>query len=202
MAKSDWKSGPGAGDSRGGALVTALSYLDGGLRRFEATVLSLGILLMAANAVANVIGRTVLGSSIYFSEELNQFLIVLVTFVGLGYAARQGRHIRMSAIYDQFGPRQRKWLMIVIAAVTSAIMFALAVYAVSYVDRVATSGKVTPALRFPLYITYLWVPVGFAITGIQYALTVVRNLQAEDIYISFTHVDSYEDPDTHLERVE
>ena len=193
---------PGGGARRGNALVTGLSYIDGGIRRFEATVLSLGILLMAANAVANVIGRTLLGSSVYFSEELNQFLIVLVTFVGLGYAARQGRHIRMSAIYDQLNERHRKWLMIFIAAVTSVIMFALCYYAISYVDRVATSNKVTPALRFPLYITYLWVPVGFAITGIQYALTVVRNLQSDDIYISFTHVDAYDDPEMHMEKVE
>jgi TRAP-type C4-dicarboxylate transport system permease small subunit len=194
-----------AGAAQGGlgaGLVRILWYFDEGLRRIEAVILSVGILLMAANAVANVIGRTFLGSSIYFSEELNQFLIVLVTFVGLGYAARHGRHIRMSAIYDQLGHRKRKALMILIAGVTSAIMFLLAWYAVSYVDRVAMMGQVTPALRVPVYLTYLWVPLGLAITGIQYALTVVRNLQSEDIYISFSHVDTYDDPEEHMERVE
>jgi TRAP-type C4-dicarboxylate transport system permease small subunit len=63
-------------------------------------------------------------------------------------------------------------------------------------------GQVTPALRVPVYLTYLWVPLGFAITGIQYALTVVRNLQSEDIYISFSHVDAYDDPEDLMERVE
>jgi TRAP-type C4-dicarboxylate transport system permease small subunit len=192
------------GRRRGGGvnIVKGLWYLDEGLRRIEAVILSLGILLMAVNAIANVIGRTFLGSSIYFSEELNQFLIVLVTFVGLGYAARHGRHIRMSALYDQLSQRYRKALMIGIAGVTAVIMFMLAYYSVSYIDRVATIGKVTPALRVPVYLTYLWVPLGFAITGIQYTLTVVRNFQTEDIYISFSHVDTYEDPEQHMERVE
>ncbi len=39
------------------------------------------------------------------------------------------------------------------------------------------SGKVTPSLQVPLYLTYFWVPLGFVITGIQYVMTVVKNLQ-------------------------
>jgi C4-dicarboxylate transporter DctQ subunit len=84
-----------------------LAVVDNGIARFEAFVLAFGVLLMAANSIANVVGRFVFAQSIYFTEELNQFLIVLVTFVGLGYAARKGRHIRMSAVYDQLSDRQR-----------------------------------------------------------------------------------------------
>lgn len=173
--------------------MRALSLLDNAIARFEAFVLSAGILLMAANAIANVIGRFVFARSIYFSPELNQFLIVLITWVGLGYAARRGRHIRMTAIYDQLGDRLRKALMIFIAAVTAAVMFALAWYSYEYVARLAALGKVTPALQVPLYLTYIWVPVGFVITGIQYVLTVVRNFQSDDVYISYEAVDSYEE---------
>lgn len=173
-----------------------LGLLDAGIARVEAFILAVGVLLMAANSIANVIGRFVFARSLYFSEELNQFLIVLVTFVGLGYAARKGRHIRMSAIYDQLSDRNRKILMIVIAAVTSAVMFVLAYYAYEYVARIARLQKVTPSLQVPLYLTYLWVPLGFVITGIQYALTVVQNLRKPDIYISYEQVDSYEEVDS------
>lgn len=173
----------------------ALNLLDGGIARFEAIVLAYGIILMAVNSIANVIGRFVFNRSLYFAEELNQFLIVLVTFVGLGYAARKGRHIRMSAVYDQLGDRMRKWLMIVIAALTSVVMFVLAYYSYRYVSDVARLGTLTPSLRIPLYWTYVWVPVGFVITGIQYLLTVVRNLREPDVYISYEHVDSYEEVD-------
>ncbi|HSK39493.1 MAG TPA: TRAP transporter small permease [Arenibaculum sp.] len=177
--------------------VRVLGTLDRAIARFEAFVLAYGIILMAANTIANVIGRSVLGQSIYFSEELNQFLIVLVTFVGLGYAARRGRHIRMSAFYDQLGEAGRKALMIVICIGTAAVMFLMAWYSYEYVVKVATSGRVTPALRVPLYLTYLWVPLGFLITGIQYTLTVVRNLTERQVYISYEAVDAYDEvPDT------
>ena len=72
--------------------MRVLAGIDHAIARFEAFVLALGVLLMAANSIANVVGRFVFSQSLYFSEELNQFLIVLVTFVGLGYAARKGRH--------------------------------------------------------------------------------------------------------------
>jgi TRAP-type C4-dicarboxylate transport system permease small subunit len=170
-----------------------LAAIDNGIARFEAFVLAFGVLLMAANSIANVIGRFVFARSLYFSEELNQFLIVLVTFVGLGYAARKGRHIRMSAVYDQLSDRQRKAMMILIAGVTAIAMFVLAYYSFMYVVRVATLGKVTPSLQIPLYLTYFWVPLGFIITGIQYVMTIMKNLQSEDIYISYEQIDTYEE---------
>lgn len=173
-----------------------LAIVDNAIARFEAFVLSFGILLMAANSIANVLGRFLFGQSLYFSGELNQFLIVLVTFVGLGYAARKGRHIRMSALYDQLSDRGRKILMIVIATTTAAVMFLLAYFSYQYVARLAGLGKVTPALQVPLYLTYLWVPVGFIITGIQYILTVIRNVRSPEVYISYEQIDSYEEVDT------
>ena len=179
----------------GRAIATPLRWLDTGIAKFEWIVLSYGVLIMAANSIANVIGRFVFGQSIYFSMELNAFLMVLITFIGLGYAARQGRHIRMSAVYDQLPDVGRKVLIIIISLVTAAIMFVLAYYSVSYVHRLFELGKVTPSLRVPLWITYLWVPVGFVITGIQYLLTVYQNLRSKEVYISYEVVDSYGEAD-------
>lgn len=176
-----------------GGLLRPLAILDGALARFEAVVLALGILLMALNTMANVLGRFLLGESIFFATELNQFLIVLITFIGVGYAVRHGRHIRMSAIYDALPDGLRKVLMVAICLVTAAAMFVLAWYAYLYVASVADTGRIAPSLRIPVYLTLLWVPVGFVITGIQYILTAVANLTRKDVYISATLVDSYDE---------
>lgn len=175
--------------------VRVVAAVDHGIARIEAIILAYGVLLMFLNTIGNVIGRYIFGQSLYFTEELNQFLIVLVTFVGLGYATRRGRHIRMSAFYDALGDRARKILMVVIALTTGAVMFWLAWLSLGYVGSVAASGKVTPALRVPLYLTYLWVPFGFFITGVQYMLTVLRNLRDEGVWVSWEQVDAYEELD-------
>lgn len=170
-----------------------LGMLDDVVSRIESVMLAFGVLLMAANTVINVVGRFVFQHSLFFSEELNRILIILITFAGISYAARQGRHIRMSAIFDMMPAPVRKLVMIVIAAVTSLAMFALCYFAVRYIMSVAASGRVLPALAIPVYWIFLWVPVGFFMTGVQYALTAIKNIFDKDIYLSTQVLEGYEE---------
>ncbi|WP_246209766.1 TRAP transporter small permease [Pikeienuella piscinae] len=175
------------------ALPGVLGVIDSVIARIEAVMLAVGVLLMAANTIANVVGRFAFGESLFFAEELNRLLIILITFAGISYAARQGRHIRMSAIYDTLPPRPRKALMIVISIVTALLMFALCYYAVGYIETQASRGRVLPALSIPVWITLVWAPVGFFMTGAQYALTAVKNIVEKDIYLSTNVLEGYDD---------
>lgn len=174
-------------------LPGVLGYLDGAIARLEAVMLAAGVLLMAANTIANVIGRFVFGRSIYYTDELNSILIVLITFAGISYAARHGRHIRMSAIFDTLPPRGRKAMMVVIALVTAVFMFGLCWYATGYVITTARQGRVMSALQIPVWWMYAWVPFGFFMTGTQYALTAVKNLVVQDIWLSTMVLEGYEE---------
>ncbi|WP_319529181.1 TRAP transporter small permease [uncultured Cohaesibacter sp.] len=173
------------------ALPGVLGVVDLAIARLESAMLALGVILMATNTVANVIGRFVFQNSLFFSEELNRLLIVLITFSGISYAARQGRHIRMSAIFDKMMPPARKAMMIVIALVTALVMLSLAYFSVSYILTVAKSGRLLPALQIPVYWIYLWVPVGFLMTGLQYVLAAIKNIVSEDIYLSSQVLEGY-----------
>jgi TRAP-type C4-dicarboxylate transport system permease small subunit len=175
-----------------------LGLVDTAIAKIEAVMLAAGVLLMAANTVANVIGRFVLKSSIFFTEELNSILIVLITFAGISYAARHGRHIRMSAIFDTLPPAGRRVMMILISAVTAVFMFGLAWYALGYIITQAGQGRVLPALQVPVWWMYVWVPVGFFMTGVQYALTAVKNLTHEDVWLSTLVLEGYEEKETEV----
>ncbi|MBQ4823566.1 TRAP transporter small permease [Leisingera sp. HS039] len=175
------------------ALPGFLGVIDSAISRTESFLLAAGVLLMAANTVANVVGRFVLGNSIFFTEELNRILIILITFAGISYAARNARHIRMSAIYDLLPPHLRKVMVVVISVITAGFMFLLCFYAVKYIGSQASRGRVLPALQIPVWVILVWVPAGFFMTGAQYLLTAVRNLTSSGIYLS-THVqEGYED---------
>lgn len=175
-----------------------LGVIDTFISKLEAVILAMGVLLMAVNTTANVIGRFVLGESIMFSGEVNRILIIMITFAGIGYAARHGRHIRMSAIYDALPVGGRKALMIFISLFTSLIMFFLLYYAVIYIVDLYSKGRVLPALGFPIWVIYIWVPLGFLITGIQYLLTAIKNFTSRDVYLSTGVVDGYKDTETEV----
>lgn len=170
-----------------------LGVLDAVIARLEAVLLAIGVMLMAANTVANVVGRYVLGRSIYFSEELNQALIILITFAGISYAARHGRHIRMSAFFDAMPFRMRKVMMIVITVVTAAGMFLLAWYSFDYLLTQASRGRQLPALQIPQWWIIVWVPLGFFLTAVQYTLTAIKNIIDKDIWLSTNTLEGYDD---------
>lgn len=165
-------------------LTWLIDGIDKGIAALERAIMAIGVILMAVNTIANVISRFVFNHSIIFAEELNSIFILLVTFAGIGYAARHGRHIRMSAISDALPQRARKLLMLLISAVTAVLLLVLAWYAVQYIMSMYSKGRVYPALGIPVYISYLWVPIGLFVTGIQYALTFIKNLQEREIYLS------------------
>lgn len=180
------------------ALPGFLGVIDTVIGRVESLFLAIGVLLMALNTVANVVGRYLLGNSIFFSEELNRILIILITFAGISYAARHGRHIRMSAIYDALPPKLRKLLMIIISLVTAALMFALCYYAINYIGTQATRGRVLPSLQIPVWIILVWVPVGLFMTGAQYLLTAIKNITSKDIYLSTAVLEGYDESETEV----
>ena len=49
-----------------------------------------------------------------------------------------------------------------------------------------------PALQIPVWMTLVWVPVGFFMTGAQYALTAVKNLVERDVYPSTSVLEGYD----------
>ncbi|WP_422719358.1 TRAP transporter small permease [Franzmannia qiaohouensis] len=175
-----------------------LGVVDTWISKAEAVILAMGVILMAINTVANVIGRFAFGESLHFSEEVNRILIVMITFAGIGYAARHGRHIRMSAIYDALPTGARRWLMIFICLFTALVMFTLCYYSIGYIQTTYSRGRVLPSLSIPVWIMYLWVPLGFTVTGIQYLLTAFKNLTSRDVYLSTHVVDGYKDTETEV----
>lgn len=175
-----------------------LRFIDTWASRIESFILAGGVLLMAINTCSNVVGRFVFAQSLFFSEEVNRILIVLITFAGISYAARQGRHIRMSAIYDALPFMGRKILMTVICLVTSVTMFLLFYFSLVYITSVYESGRVLSSLQIGVFWVYVWVPVGLFFTGVQYALTTVKNITSNDVYLSTRVLDGYEDTEVEV----
>ena len=88
--------------------------------------------------------------------------------------------------------------MIFIALFTSVVMFFLCYHSYGYIETLYGRGRILPALGLPIWWIYVWVPVGFAITGIQYFLTAIKNLTSKDVYLSTGVVDGYADTETEV----
>lgn len=190
MVETD-KAGQQDTPKKHNAFLSALNSIDKSLGWIEKTVISVCILAMALLMSAHVVGSLLFNRGIPGTYEVTEMLIIVITFVGVGYAARCARHIRMSAIYDMLGDRPRKVLMIILCIGTAILMFYFAYKSAQYDMALLERGRVSSSLNIPLWTINLALPIGFTLAGIQYVLTTLRNLFSEGIYRSFSEKEEF-----------
>jgi TRAP-type C4-dicarboxylate transport system permease small subunit len=166
-------------------IVAIIRVIDLVVRHIEEKAVALGILGLSVVLITNVVLR-MFNSSLPATEELSQFLIFYITFLGTSFAARSGTHIRMSMLSDAVGRVPRKVLAIVIAAGTSAMMFYLSWLSFRYVMTIASLHRVSPILQIPVQYVWVVMPAGLFLTGIQYALALFRNIASPGAWISYS----------------
>ncbi|GEK59521.1 TRAP transporter small permease [Marinococcus halophilus] len=162
-------------------------WLDLGLKRTEEAVLSLAIITITVMVSGNTISRNLGLGGWAFAEEISQIAIYMATFLGLGYVARQGRHISMTALFDNVSYKYRKALALIIPLVTAFVLFALAYYSYDYV--LASQNRVTNYLRISYVWMVVWAPIGFLLGGIQFLRNFWVNVRNKDVYIAAERKD-------------
>ena len=170
-----------------------LSAINQVTRRIEELILSYGVIALAIITVGNVLSRRLFNNSWSFAEEVSQFILVIITFMGISYATRVGRHIRMTAVYEAMPEKARKAIMLIISLVTMAVLLYLAYHAGLFVLKVKGYGRVTPALRVPFYLVLIWVPIGLFMGAVQNALTLIKNLRTRDVWLSYEEKSEYKE---------
>lgn len=181
---------------RSNALLHALGIFDKALGAIEKWIITISILGMALLMSTHVVSSLIFNAGISGTYEVTEMLIVIITFVGVSYAARHARHISMSAIYEQLSGRLRKGLLIVICLGTAVLMFYFAYKSLDYVVTMYSRGRTSSALHIPLWIVYTSLPIGFTLAGVQYVLTAVRNIISKDIYRNFREKEEFSDVPT------
>jgi C4-dicarboxylate transporter, DctQ subunit len=152
--------------------------------KIETFILSYAIILIAVMVVGNVITRALPVKSWSFAAEVSQFAVIIATFMGISYAARKGRHIRMSAFFDLAPKSVKKVLAIVISLVTAIVLLVLAYYSYQYATWIKGMGRVTTAMQVPAYFMVAFVPIGLTLGAIQFLRNMWINIQEEEVYIA------------------
>ncbi len=169
-----------------------ISHLVGvAINAFEVCSLVLCVGALTALLITNFIAREFF-TSLYFAEEISEFLVIFTTFVGVSYGVRKARHIRMGAFLDMMPPFVEKIFIIIISAVSAFVMFFMANASYEYMMYSLQKAHVTPALKLPYWIFYVIIPIGFFMAGIQYIRTIVKNLVEKETWMSPEQQSEYE----------
>lgn len=150
------------------------------ITKIEEFVLSYSIIIMSILLIISVIMRTFFNRSLTFSEEIGQSLLIIVSFFGISYTSKKGRHITMSIFFDMVNNKKKKILMYIISFFSTIMMSYLTFLAFKYVMSTYNLGRVTPALRIPIYLIYAFVPLGMAFGSFEHFRTFILNLRNKE----------------------
>ena len=146
---------------------------------------------MAFVLAGNFISRNLFRVSWLFAEEVGSFMLIIQCFAGLAYCSRYGRHIRMSALFDQLPQKWKRVVMIVICVITALFLIYLGYLGIAWVLRTYASGKVSSVLRFPMWIIYSTIPFGCFLGCFQYIITCIKNvMDRENIWVGTNATDA------------
>ncbi len=118
---------------------------------------------MAAISVvilAQVFSRYVLGSSIFWAEELARYLMIWMGLVGASLALRQGSHVAITLLLDKLGQRSRPWVLLLGRAVMAVFLFVLIKEGIGHASFFIS--QKSPAMRISMLWAYSAMYVGGA----------------------------------------
>ncbi|MBI1963733.1 MAG: TRAP transporter small permease [Candidatus Rokubacteria bacterium] len=148
--------------------MSGLAVLAGWASRAGAVVGAVALAAMILLITAQVVSRRLLSVPLVVADEVSGYLLVIVTFMGLGYALLNGDHIQVTLLTGSLGARTRAWLRVawcVIAApYLSLLLVRTAALAWESFHRQTFSVSATNFLLWPIQV---FVPLGFAVLLLQ-----------------------------------
>jgi len=138
---------------------------------------------MAVITGVDVVGRGVMNTPLFGTEEIVTILAVLVAGFSLPYTHSQGSHIGVEALYSRLGNAGRRVLDIFTHTVGGALFGLVAWRMWLYGDSLRESGEVSMNLELPTY--YVVYALGFCFLVFSLCLlrgalkSVVKGREAE-----------------------
>ena len=145
--------------------------------------LVLGVAVIAAVLVAQVVFRYALHQALAWPEELAQFLLVAISFLGMYRAIGEGQHIRIDWL-DKAAPSRAVRLLQATGLACVCAFLAFVGYG-GWQLVLSSWNQPSTALRLPMGVPYLIVPLAcamsfLAVAALIRALLVGHRARGED----------------------
>ncbi len=160
--------------------MKAIKWLDA---HFEEALMVFLLVLISCIELIQVIFRNLpFVPALTWAEEFCRFCWIWSVFVSLPYTIRKGSMLRVSVLLDLFPRAVRGAINVAVDLITAGAMLLLGWHSVGVVAKIVESGETSPAMRWPMWIIYSIMLLGFflgALRGIQQAVIHIRHFGDE-----------------------
>lgn len=121
-------------------------------------IIGSALALMVIVTTSQVIFRA-LFSALTWSEELDRYLLVWISFLAAAAVFKRGSHVAITMLPDKLPPVAGKVLRVISNLICLVLFLICFRYGIVYMGLQAS--QVSPALHVPMKYIYLSIPVGF-----------------------------------------
>lgn len=126
-----------------------------------------------------------------WSEELSRFLVVWSIFIGVAIGVRNNQHIGVDALI-RFLPHKLKIASEVLLNLIGVVVIGILIFnSIEFIQHTMEFEQLSPAMRLPMYIPYIAMPVGLTLSIVHFIHNIVKLFiipdQAEQAIYSSEH---------------
>ena len=149
-----------------------------GYDKLEEYVLCASLVLTTLIIFVQVIMRSVFNSSLTWSEELTRYIFIWQTWMGVSIAQKDKAHIKVE-ILKSFVKNQK--VIAVVDVIATILLIAFNIFLVTsgveLVQQMISRGNVSSAMRMPMWIVYIVLPLASGIFTLRLLAQVVQDIK-------------------------
>lgn len=161
--------------------IQFLRKLDFVWEKMEQAILSITIVAMSLMLIGNALSRSFLNKSWAFTEEVGKMGVIVLTFIGIGYAVRKSMHIEMSGFYDMMSDKWQRYVALLIQFGSAMVLGFMTYLSFKFIIHLYVLGQVTTILRWPMYLTMSVIPIGFLFGTIRYIVDFIKTIMGKEV---------------------
>lgn len=159
---------------RGGERVKVVYWV----AKYLQYIAAAGLLALMVLQVANMAGRVIFHSPIEGTTDLGSYMLLVITALGLGWAALEGRHIRVGLLTDHLPARAQFVIELIVMTITLGVVIYL-----TYVNAWAAltwPHRTSSVLKIPYEPFRLILAGGFGVLSLCTFVVIVNTIRDRD----------------------
>jgi TRAP-type C4-dicarboxylate transport system permease small subunit len=142
---------------------------------FACALAAAALFVTATLVVSWMVFHRALGNSSYWEIEFAIYVMVAAIFLGSPYCLRTGGHVAIDLVSEHLSGRAARAYALLVSLLGMAVCLWLAWYGAQLFWKAWVTNETTGSLwRPPTWPLYLSMPVGLALTALQYAAEIAR----------------------------
>ena len=146
-----------------------------GIAKYLQYIAAAGLVVLMMLQVANMVGRYFFQSPIQGTTDLGSYMLLVIVSLGLGWAALEGRHIKVGLVMDKVPATARFIIDNIVLMVTLAVV----VY-VAYLSILAGAtwpARFSSVLKIPYNPFRILFGCGFGVLGVCTVVVIIEDLR-------------------------